>query len=109
MQYPGEAAGSGDLSGVMPLTFGKLSAIVYAPGATVPGNAEKSGRVDERRIDRYVEIYCGSGSGSGSGSGGCHGDYIDKVERELELEIELDRPGIDNPEFAPGVDERSIN
>ncbi len=111
MQYTAEGMGGSDLSGAAPLMFGNLSAIVYAPGATLPRGAGGGGgvTVNERSIDRYVEIYCGSGSGSGSGSGGCHGEYIDKVERELELEIELDQTGIDNPELAPGAEGRPIS
>jgi hypothetical protein len=64
------------------LMFGKLSAIVYAPGQT-PG----FDKAEERRIDRYVEIYCGSGSGSGSGSGGCHGELVQQLEREINAEL----------------------
>ena len=56
------------------LMFGKLSAIVYAPGQAVPGSSPGLVHDEERRINKYVEIYCGSGSGSGSGSGGCHGE-----------------------------------
>lgn len=109
MQYTAEGMRGSDLSGAAPLMFGNLSAIVYAPGATLYRGAGGGATVDERSIDRYVEIYCGSGSGSGSGSGGCHGEYIDKVERELELEIELDQTGIHTPELAPGAEGRAIS
>ncbi|HYL34621.1 MAG TPA: hypothetical protein VEV17_01770 [Bryobacteraceae bacterium] len=76
------------------LLFGKLSTIVYGPSVAVPGALERGDRIIEPRIDRYIDIYCGSGSGSGSGSGGCHGEVLERLEREVAAE--MDAPGVES-------------